>query len=60
MKRGKGAMYTCYDCDRFGDGCDGVIPPQEYSNKIESYCDRFVTVGWRKEVTKDPGKSRLG
>jgi len=52
-------MYTCYDCERLGNGCDGVIPPKEYSNKIEKYCDRFVLVRWRGDMFKDAGRSRL-
>jgi hypothetical protein len=53
-------MYTCYDCERFGNGCDGTIPPMEFRNALEKYCDRFILVAWRRDMFKDAGKSRLG
>ena len=52
-------MYTCYDCDWFGNGCDGTIPPAEYSNDMENYCKKFVLVKWRRDMFKDSGKDRL-
>jgi hypothetical protein len=54
------AMYTCYDCDRFGNGCDGTIPSMEFRNALEKYCKRFILVAWRRDMFKDAGKSRLG
>ena len=39
-------MYTCYDCDHFGTDCEGIIPPDEYRNKVEEYCKNLIrTVG---------------
>ena len=52
-------MATCYDCERLGVGCDGVHPPPEYSNRIEEYCERFVSALWRRDMFKDSGKKRL-
>ena len=48
-----------YDCDRFGTDCEGTIPPDKYRNKIEEYCERFVIAGWRREMFKEGGTSRL-
>jgi hypothetical protein len=53
-------MYTCYDCERFGNGCDGMIPPMEFRNTLEKFCERFLLVEWRRDMFKDAGKSRLG
>ena len=52
-------MYTCYDCDRFGIGCEGMIPPDKYRNRVEEYCERFKLAGWRSEMFKDGGTRRL-
>jgi hypothetical protein len=52
-------MYTCYDCKRFGSGCDGIIPPEEYRNDLETYCEKFLLNEWRKEMFKESGHKRI-
>ena len=53
-------MYTCYDCELFGSGCDGVILSMEHRNELEKYCERFELVKWRNDMFKDSGNKRLG
>ncbi len=53
-------MYTCYDCELFGTNCEGMIPPMEYRNNLEKYCNRFILIKWRKDMFKDAGTKRLG
>jgi hypothetical protein len=52
-------MYTCYDCEKFGNGCQGMIPPSKYRNNLEDYCKKFEMVAWRKEMFKEGGTGRL-
>jgi hypothetical protein len=52
-------MYTCYDCELFGAGCEGMIPPEEYRNNIENFCKKFKLVRWRMDMFKDSGTRRL-
>lgn len=53
-------MYTCYDCEYFGSRCEGMIPPMEFRNNLENYCNKFVLNKWRKDMFKDSGTKRLG
>ena len=53
-------MYTCYDCEKFGTVCDGVIPPMKFRNNLEKYCKDFILIKWRKDMFKDAGNKRLG
>jgi len=53
-------MYTCYDCERFGAYCEGIIPPMESRNELEKYCNKFILIKWRKDMFKDSGDKRLG
>jgi hypothetical protein len=46
-------MYTCYDCDRFGNGYEGIIPTPKFRNNLEKCCKRFIVVAWRRERFKD-------
>jgi hypothetical protein len=52
-------MYTCYDCEHFGPDCEGIIPPDEFRNKVEKFCERFLIIAWRREMFKDGGRKRL-
>ena len=52
-------MYTCYDCKRFGVGCKGIIPPEEYRHDLEKYCKEFLVNEWRKEMFKEGGNERI-
>ena len=52
-------MYTCYDCNLFGNGCKGLLPPIEYRNKLEEYCHKFQLVPWRDDMFKPAGKTRI-
>jgi len=53
-------MYTCYDCELLGNGCEGILPPPEYSHNIEKYCKKFILVKWRQDMFKDTGRKRFG
>ncbi|HIH00980.1 TPA: hypothetical protein HA259_02695 [Thermoplasmata archaeon] len=52
-------MVSCYDCDLFGTKCRGIVPPIEYRDRIDQYCANFKVVGWRSELYKPGGVSRI-
>lgn len=53
------AMASCYDCDRFGTECRGIVPPMEYRGRVHEYCRLFKEVPWRGELYKPGGSSRI-
>jgi hypothetical protein len=52
-------MVSCYDCDHFGTLCRGIVPPIEYRNTIDQYCENFKVVKWRSELYKPGGETRI-
>ena len=52
-------MVSCYDCERFGISCLGIVPPMEYKDRVHEYCTMFKAVWWRHELYKPSGKSIL-
>ena len=52
-------MVSCYDCDHFGTRCKGILPPMEYRDRIDEYCENFKVVGWRGELHKPSGETRI-
>lgn len=52
-------MVSCYDCDHFGTHCKGILPPMEYRDRIDAYCENFKIVGWRSELHKPSGETRI-
>jgi len=52
-------MVSCYDCDRFGTECKGVVPPMEFRDRIHEYCKNYKAVSWRDELYKSGGSSRI-
>jgi hypothetical protein len=52
-------MYTCYDCELFGNGCRGMIPPLEMRNKLEEHCPKFSLLSWRNDMFKPSGRTRI-
>lgn len=52
-------MVSCYDCDRFGTECKGVVPPTEFRDRVDEYCRLFKAVSWRQEMYKPGGSSRI-
>jgi len=52
-------MVSCYDCEHFGIYCKGVVPPIEFRDRIDEFCDRFAVVRWRGELNKGDGQSRI-
>jgi len=52
-------MVSCYDCEHFGTKCNGIVPPIEYRDRIDEYCDKFTVISWREQLYKPAGKSRM-
>ncbi len=52
-------MVSCYDCEHFGIGCSGIVPPIEYKDTIDELCPNFVMVPWRRHLYKPSGETRL-
>lgn len=52
-------MVSCYDCDHFGTVCRGILPPTEYRDTIDKYCENFKVVAWRQELYKSSGETRI-
>jgi|GEM_PF-2330965 len=53
------AMVSCYDCDRFGTECRGIIPPMEYRDRMDEYCRLFKAHTWQSELYKPSMSSRI-
>jgi hypothetical protein len=52
-------MVSCYDCDLFGIGCCGIVPPMGYKDSVDEFCSRYLVVPWRGELYKPSGEARL-
>ncbi len=52
-------MVSCYDCDRFGIECKGILPSMEYRDRIDEYCKRYKQVPWRDQLYKSGGSPRI-
>jgi len=52
-------MVSCYDCDHFGTKCNGIVPPIEFRDRVDEYCAKFKVIGWREQLYKPAGRSRM-
>lgn len=52
-------MVSCYDCDRFGTECRGIVPPIEYRDRMHDYCRLFKPHTWQDELYKPSMASRI-
>ena len=52
-------MTSCYDCEHFGTGCRGIVPPMEYKDRVDEFCKRFEELRWRDQLYKPAGSTIL-
>jgi hypothetical protein len=52
-------MYTCWDCQRFGQGCEGMLLDGDRRNNMDAECPRFIRNGWARDIYQRSGTRRL-
>ena len=52
-------MTFCYDCDHFGIGCRGIVPPMEFKDRLDEFCRWFEELSWRDQLYKPAGSTIL-
>ena len=53
------SMYTCWDCERFGHGCEGRLLDWDRRNRMETECRHFIVNAWRSDIYQRSGTRRL-
>jgi len=52
-------MTSCYDCEHFGAGCKGIVPPMQFKDRIGEFCRNFTELKWRDQLYKPSGSTLL-
>ena len=52
-------MYTCWDCQRFGSGCEGRLLKEDLRNDMEKHCRFFRLNTWRRDIYQRSGTPKL-
>jgi hypothetical protein len=52
-------MRTCWDCRRFGEGCEGMLLDGARRNRMDVECPRFVPNAWARDIYQREGTRRL-
>jgi hypothetical protein len=53
------AMRTCWDCQRFGQGCEGMLLEEDRRNNMDVECRRFIPNEWARDIYQREGTRRL-
>ncbi len=52
-------MRTCWDCQRFGLGCEGMLLDEDRRNHMDVECQRFSPNAWAEDIYQREGTRRL-